>query len=390
MLIMRKISCTRLAWRNLTHRKARLVASVTGVTFAVVIMFVELGYLNGVYDSQTQVLKVMNADLIMINKQKEALAPKMPFAKKRLVQAMAQPGVQAVYPLYMEEHRALWKNSRDGREYPILVFGFEPHDPVFLIPEVSPIAVRLKEPDTALIDSKSKDLYGVREPGTTGELARRTLRIVGVFPLGPDFRSDGNLFLSDRTFFNCFPPVQGQGTDSARVEFGLIKVATGYEIGAVRDSLQQALPDDVRILTRQELVNQIKNYWRHAQPVGYVFGMGMLIGFLIGVIICYQILYSGIMDRWPQYATLKAIGYSNGFLIAVVLQEALYLAVMSFLPGLLCSLGLYALLEGISGIVMRLTPDRAALLFSFTVLMCTLSGLIAVRKLMRSDPAEVF
>jgi putative ABC transport system permease protein len=383
-------SKTPLAWLNFVYNKPRMLISLAGVAFAVVLMFIEMGFSNGLFDSETYLLKMLNADLIIVSEFKQSIVPKMPFAKKRLIQARAVRGVEATYPLYVDEYHALWKNTKDGKQHPILVLAFDPDDPVFLIPEVAQQAPRLKVQDTALIDSKSRDFYGDLVAGSTAELSRHSIRVVGTFPLGPDFRVDGSLLISDRTFLKCIADPQTGAAEASRVDFGLIRVAPGYEVTTVRDDLVRALPTDVRVLTKQEFGDRIRDYWGNSKPVGYVFALGTFVGFIIGVTICYQILYTDIMDHLPQYATLKAIGYSNGYLVKIVLQEALFLAVIGFFPGMLCSLGVYALLQHLSGILMQLTVDRALTVFVLTVVMCSLSGLIAIRKVIQSDPAEVF
>ena len=375
-----------LAWLNLVDNKPRLAASLGGIAFAVVLMFVEMGFSNGLYDSETLVIELMNADLFIVNPHKEAVVPKLPFPRSRLVQARAVPGVEATYGVYVDEYRAMWKNARDGKEHPILVFGFDPDEPVFLIPEVLAQSAKLKAQDTVLIDSRSRGFYGDLGAVGPAELSRHAVHVVGNFPLGPDFRVDGIILVSERTFFRCL----GDPGDAARVEFGLVRVRPGHRPEAVRDALVRALPDDVSVLTKGELVARVKDYWANSKPVGAVFGLGTVVGFLIGVTICYQLLYTDIVDHMPQYATLKAMGYGNGYLTGVVLREAVYLAVLGFLPGLLCSVALYAVLEAASGILMRLSVYRVSMVFVLTVLMCAVSGLIAIRKVIDSDPAEVF
>jgi putative ABC transport system permease protein len=300
-------SRTPLAWLNFIYNKGRMLASVGGIAFAVVLMFVELGFSNGLYDSETYLIKMLNADLVLVSRYKQATVPKLPFPKKRLVQARGIPGVEAAYALYVNEYRALWKNGFDGKKHPIMVFAFDPDDPVFLIPEVVQQASKLKVEDTVLIDSLSRKFFGELTVGTTAELTDHAVRIVGTFPLGPDFRTDGTILVSDRTYFKCIADPRDAGTEASRVEFGLLRVAPGCDILAVRDALVSALPDDVRVLTKLELANQVKEYWANSKPIGYVFGLGTVVGFLIGVTICYQILYTDIVDQLPQYATLKAI-----------------------------------------------------------------------------------
>src|SRR5262245_55682211 len=315
---------TPLAWRNFVNNKPRMLAAVGGVAFAVVLMFVEMGFLNGLYDSQSQVVKLFNADLLIVSAHKEAVVPKVTFPKKRLTQARAHPDVVGAYPLYVEELKALWKNSQTRRDYPILVFAIDPEDPVFDIPEVRAQADKLKVVDTALIDVYSKEFFGRLEEGTVAELARHRVKVVGTFPLGPDFRADGNVIVSTRTYFKCFsdPAAQQAGAAAPRslpvvskVEFGLLRLREGADLRAVQAALRAALPGDVQVLTKQEFIDQVKSFWGTSKPVGYVFGLGTFVGFIIGVTICYQILYTDINDRLAQYATLKAIGYDNSYMV---------------------------------------------------------------------------
>jgi putative ABC transport system permease protein len=378
-----------LAWNNFVYNKARMLASVGGVAFAVVLMFVEMGFSNGLYDSETYFIKMMNADLFLVSRFKDAVVPKLPFPKQRVIQARAVPGVEGVYPVYVDEYRALLKNSRNGKEHPILIVGFNPDDPVWLVPEISRQASKLKVADTALIDTKSRDFYGDLKGGVDAELTRRRIKIVGTFPLGPDFRVDGNILVSDVTFTNSVTPA-GKAKEESRVEFGLVDVKPGHSLRTVRAALRRSLPEDVLILTKQELTDKVINFWANSKPIGFVFGTGTFVGFLIGVTICYQILFTDIVDHLPQYATLKAIGYSNLYLMKIVLQQAIYLGTIGFFPGLLCTLGIYSVLQSLSGILMQLNPQRIVAVFVLTLVMCSVSAAIAIRKVVSSDPAEVF
>lgn len=383
-------SRTPIAWLSLIHRKRRLIASVGGVAFASVLMFLEMGFRNALLDSQNYPVRMLNADLVIVHEHKEALIPQLPFPRRRIEQARAVPGIAAAYPVYLEEYRSVWKNATDGREYPIVAFGIDPDDPVFLIPEVLEQAASLKQPDTALMDARSRDFYGDLSPGQPAELTHRAVRIVGTFPLGPDFRADGNVIVSDRTFFNTFGNPADPSARQTLVEFGLLIVGPGEDVDVVRRAVVDALPPDVRVLTKQELVDLVTDYWNGSKPVGPVFGLGMIVGFLIGVAVCYQVLYSDIVDHLPQYATLKAIGYDNRYLVRLVLEKAFYLGALGCLPGLFFSLGLYAALEAFSDLRLELTVTRTLIVLSATLSMCLASAAIAIRKVVRSDPAEVF
>ena len=194
-----------LAWQILTYQKRRFVLSLAGIVFAVVLMYMELGFLSALYDSQVALVRQLNADLVMTSTAKYTMAINEPMPLSRVRQARAVQGVAAAYPLYVDFENPLWRNSdaRNGRS--IRVLGFDPVDPVCLMAEVQDGAAALKDPDTVLMDSKSQEAYGKCEPGVVTELSRRKVRVAGTFALGTDFLSGGNVIMSDKTFLKFFP-----------------------------------------------------------------------------------------------------------------------------------------------------------------------------------------
>lgn len=373
----------------LTHDKKRLLLSVVGVAFAVFLMFIEMGFLNGVYDSQTLLVSKFDADLVMFHSLKEDVTPPRPFDLERLSIAQQFEEVESVTPLYLRE-KNIWRNPITGTTEPILVIAYDPNKSVLLAPDLDRLRPLLLQPETALIDAKSRDFYGVTGPGTVSELNGKRIRISGKFELGPNFRVDGNLLMSDRNYsiYGRDPRSRRPATDN--VEFGLIKLKPGVDAEQTLARIAAALPSDVRILTKDGLVASIRRFWATNQPVGTVFGLGMVVGFVIGVTICYQILFTDIANHSAEFATLKAIGYPNRYLVKVVLMEGLLLALFGYLPGLVTALALFSRLEELTGITMRLTPHRVGLVFAMTITMCLLSATIAIRKVLSADPAEVF
>jgi len=379
---------TPLAWSLLTHDKKRLFLSVAGVAFAVFLMFIEMGFLNGVYDSQTLLMRHLNADLVMLQRLKDSFHPIKPFSRRRLLQALKFDGVQAVYPVYVG-NPGLWKGQNKRVDF-ICVVGINPSDPALLLPEIAAYRDVLRRPNTALADDRSRDLFGPLRPGAVAELNGRKVRLGGTFSLGPDFVVDGRLIMSDFNFVTYFPDRKTGMPNFDCIELGLIKVAPGVDAEQLRQRIQASLPQDTRILTKDALVEEEERFWATSQPVGLIFGVGMIVGFLIGVSICNQILFTDVNDHLAEFATLKAIGYPNRFLMGVVLREALCLSLVAFLPGLVFSFLLYSRLEEMTGIMMRLTTTRVAIVFLLTVAMCLVAGAFAVRKVLSSDPAEVF
>jgi putative ABC transport system permease protein len=382
---------TPLAWFNLTDERRRLLTAIAGVGFAVVLMFMFRGFENALYDSQVQLLKLLNGDIVMVNRVKYNMFVPEQFARRRLYQAEAFAGVTAAYPLYTTT--ANWKDPIGKQVRPLRVLAFNPNDNILPLPGIVQHRSELLLPWTALIDDKSRPEVGPTEAGIVTELAEKQVTLVGTFSLGTDFASgNGNVVMSDQNFLRYFANL-GPDEESRTlntVDIGLLRVEDGTNVDALVKVLRDRLPKDISLFTKQEFVDQELNYWRTNTSIGFVFSLLTTMSFLVGVILVYQILYTDVADHWVEYATLKAIGYSNRYLFGVVLQQAALLGFLGFVPGCLISFGLYTITRNATGLYMVMTPSRIINLMIATFLMCFISGVIAVRRVQKADPAEVF
>lgn len=376
---------TPLAWRNIVHNKITMFVSITAIAFAVAIMFMELGFLNGLYDSQTGVLTFLRADLVMVSRALHIFNTHETFARFRLEQSAGVAGVKGVYPVYIEDSFSYLRNPATGIRNTIRVIAFDPGDPIFQSLEMNLSVDRLHQPLTILFDEKSRPFFGTLKGGMTTELADRLVTVAGTFDLGPDYYYDGNVLTSADTLFTLFPN-QHRG----EVFIGLIQLEKNALPDAVLREMRRRMGDDVEVMTKADIVAREKAKWQKATPAGYVFTMGVAVGFLIGVFICYQILYTDISDHLPQLATLKALGYQNRHLVWLVLTQAALLGLLGFLPAVILTFGLYSILTAITGIITKLTVARVALVFILTLGMCLVAGLLAVRRALAVDPAELF
>jgi putative ABC transport system permease protein len=248
-------------------------------------------------------------------------------------------------------------------------------------------------PDTVLIDSKSRAELGPITPGVVTELSKRTVEVVGNYSLGTDFAAgNGNLVMSDQNFLRYFatPDPKLDPRTLGTVDLGLVKVAPGADADAIASSMRDRLPKDVVVLTKSAFIAQERIYWEKNTNIGFVFSLLTGMGFAVGIILVYQILYTDVADHWAEYATLKAMGYKNVFLLGVVLQEAIILSVLGFIPGFCISVLLFNATANATGLLLQMTVARALMTFALTFLMCLISGAIAVRKVQATDPAEVF
>lgn len=383
---------TPLAWFNLTYERRRLLTAIAGVSFAVLLMFMFKGFENALYDSQVQLLKVLNGDIIVVNRLKYTMFIPEQFARRRLYQAQAFEGVEAAYPLYTRDG-AYWKNPDTKAVRPLRVLAFNPNDPVLNIPEVLAQQAGLKLPWTVIVDEKSRAEVGSRAAGIVTEMAEQQIHVIGTYSMGTDFASaNGNVIMSDQNFLRYFSDLGPDETerDLNTVDVGLLKLAPGADATAIAVALRQRLPNDISILTKPEFVAMELDYWRKNTSIGFIFTLLTTMSFVVGIILVYQILYTDVSEHWIEYATLKAIGYSNRYLLGVVMQQSLILAMLGFVPGYLIALVLYDATTNATGLLMNMTLGRALEILIATVSMCLISGAIAVRKVQAADPAEVF
>ncbi len=380
---------TPLGWLQLSHDKGRMLVAVAGIAFADVLMFMQLGFQNALYSSNTRLHQTLQGDIVLIHPQARNLINLSSFPRRRLYQAMNVPGVKSAEPLYIKIGN--WKNPETRRETSIMVVGFNPDRPAFALPEVNQNLSAIKLPDTVLFDRASRgDYEGSIAKINQGkafktEVDRRTITIGGLFTVGASFAADGILMTSDQNYLRLFPR-----QNSASVNAGLIQLQPGADPVQVQQVLKAYLPQDVSVLTKQEFIEFEKNYWATNSPIGFIFSLGVTMGFVVGVIIVYQVLSTDVSDHMAEYATFKAMGYRNLYLLAIVFEEALILSILGFLPGVAVSAGLYTLTRQATNLPLYMTLMRAIIVLTLTLIMCIISGSIATRKLQSADPAEIF
>ncbi|MEA5565158.1 ABC transporter permease DevC, partial [Anabaena sp. UHCC 0399] len=342
-------------------------------------------------DGAVQLHNSLEGEIVLVSSRYKALISLDQFSQRRLYQALGFTGVQSVSPIYLDS--VPWKNPDNQQTWQIFAIGFNPEEKVVNLPGVQENLNFLREPDTVLFDRGSRQEFGTivsqfeGEKQVTTELNNRQVNVVGLFGLGTSFGINGNIITSDVNFLRLFSNKRRQ---QGLIDFGLIKLEPGADINWVIANLKANLPTDVKVLSKQELIAQEKSFWNTSTPVGFTFTLGAIIGFIVGAVIVYQILYSDVSDHLPEYATLKAIGFKNRYLLVIVFQEALILAAIGFIPGIAISQGLYMITRQATLLPIMMTLDRAIFIFILTTLMCTISASIAMRKLQAADPADIF
>ncbi len=378
-----------LAWLLLTRQPLRLMVALAGISFAGILMFMQLGFRDGLFDASVTVHRLFDADLVLISPRSMSSISMSGFPRRRLVQTMAHPSVTGITPVNW--NFLLWRNPETLTTRSILALGFEPGAPLFTDPELAFKAKYLNSRGRVLFDDLSRDEFGpiakwFREGRKVEtEVAGKRVRVVGLVSLGPSFGADGNLLASRETFLELMPT-----TPPGSIEIGLVRLRSKSEIYKVKESLSLSLPKDVQIFTKKEFIDFEKNYWRSSTSIGFIFSLGAAMGFIVGSVIVYQILYSDVSDHLPEYATLMAMGYKIKTLLGVVAREGFLLAIMGYVPAYGAGQGLYALVRGSTKLPVAMDTERALFVFLLILVMCMGSALLAMRRLIDADPAEIF
>jgi len=381
-----------VAWKQLTKQRTKTLIAIAGIAFADVLMFMQLGIWEALFNSAVELHSSLNGEIVLISGRYKSLISLDPFSERRLRQAEGFEGVESTSPIYL--NFVQWKNPQNKDIWNIFAIGFNPEDKVLNMPEVIENQEKLHLPDSVLFDRGSRNEFGpvpaLFEQAVTGDLSteveNRSVSVEGLFKMGTSFGINGNIITSDINFLRILNKKRQKGL----IDIGLIKLSSDANVQEVISNLRANLPDDVRVLSKEEFITQEKNFWNTSTPVGFTFALGAVIGFIVGSVIVYQILYSDVSDHLSEYATLKAIGFKDRYLLLVVFQEALILAAIGFIPGIAIALGFYATMKQATLLPIVMTPGRAIFIFILTGVMCSISAAIAVRKLQSADPADIF
>ncbi len=379
-----------LGLHQLWHQKLRMLAATLGITFAVVLIFMQIELRQALNISSVRYHDALEYDLAMLSPKTDFLLVSKQFPRNRLYQVQGFDQVRSVTPIYLG--MALWRHPLEPqRSRSIFAMGFDPTDHGFgrLITEED--HRNIQTPYQLIFDRLSRPEYGpvpelMDDRGEVRtEVNDRAFTVVGLYAVGTSFGLDGGIITSDLNFRRMFHKRR-----ESNIDLGLIHLQPGAVPTEVRDKVLATLPGDVRVMTREEFQQLEIDHWESTTPIGYVFMFGVIIGLVVGAIIVYQILYSEVQDHMQEYATLLAMGYSYGYLRGVVLQQAVVMATAGFLPGMAIAIALFRITADATQLPLAMTAQDAGLVFGLTLAMCVFSGGFALRKLRGIDPAEVF
>ncbi len=347
-----------VAWRILVDQKGRTALATGGIFVAILLIFVELGFFVAVPQGGMLIYDHLRFDLLVCSNKYVFQSQSGQFPRARLTAALTVPEVAQASPFYLGGGK--WQDPAGGLKLDIAVIGVDPRAGIFAVPDIESQVAVLERPDTVLVDSATRSLFGSLETGRVIDLAGRRMTIGGQYKLGTGFLGLGIVLASEANFFAMFA---GRPVDT--VNLGLVTLKPGADPESAAKALRAVLPADMQVFTRADLVAHEVAYWTIRTATGLIFGSGLVVSFVVGIMVLYQTLATQITRQLPQFATLKAIGYTDRYLDGVVLFEAWLIMAVAFVPAL-------------------------GAVFGITLVMATASAFLSLGGLRRADPAEVF
>ena len=395
---------TALALHNLRHQLARTVVSVAGVSFALLLVFMQLGFQGAVSHTSTNVFEHMQFDLLLRSTDYAHLYEPGRIARTNLNVAAGLAEVREVVPMWvaLQNWRSLppIDNARLMRSYrpqflPLAVMGVDPDDEVFDFPAITASQYLLKADRNVLVDDSTRPDYGPRngrrftdaDKDRAAEIGGQQFKIAGVFKLGTGLAANAAVLTSASGFDRAVP-----WDANKQVSFGLIRLNDTAEAPVVAEKIRERLGKDMTsaVMTRHEVLDWERNRWLWQTPIGLIFQLGVALSLLVGAAIVYMVLATDVTDRLPEYATLLAIGYSHRYLVSVVLTQAVAFGVSGFLSAWMVSEILYRATSSLSGIPIAMNSGRVVGVAMLGVAVCVVSGSLALRKIWKAEPASLF
>ncbi len=370
-----------LAFRNLFHDRLRLVATVIGIVFSIVLVMVQMGLYFGFGRMVTTMIDNASADLWVMPKGTKCFEDPSLLDARQRNRALSVPGVAEAIPLVIGF--ADWRTPT-GSSTPVFVVGSDLRsgglEPWNL---VEGRVESLSTPNSVAVDKSYFDRLGVTGLGARAEIRQQAVRVAAITDGIRSFTTTPYVFMDvDRARSYT-------GTPSSKATYFLVRLDNGSNLDAVRANLQSTLGTDVEVLKPSEFRERSRQFWLFGTGAGAALFAGAILGIIVGTVIVAQTLYSSTKDHINEFATLRAMGSSRGYIYKVIIWQAILNAVIGFgLAALVGAAVVHA--TAASALPIVITPELSVGLFVLTVVMCIISAIAAIMKVTRIDPAQVF
>ncbi|MEM1256708.1 MAG: FtsX-like permease family protein [Cyanobacteria bacterium P01_H01_bin.21] len=408
-----------LARKNLLKDLPRFLVAQAGIMFAVSLVTIQTGILKGFTRSTTLLIDSSDADIWVASENIVNFELTEPFPYVQVRRAQDIEGVARAEALTIGSGR--WYS--DGKLTTLRVFGFDPNGELFRPGQVSNMAIQaLNAPYAALIDRTNMRSFRIDGVGDTARIRQLPVMVVGFTRDTQSLVSSKFVFTSlvnanayissgfsagltcqlgegDITCVNAFerdPDTAAADVAEpeplnadAPVTYILVKAAPGENLQILKQRIESSL-SGTKAFTKNELIDTTQAYWQNRTGIGFILGLGAIVGVMVGMVVVAQILYTSVSENLREFGTLKAMGASDWDIYSVILEQSLWMAILGYVPGLLLCWGVGTWTAATQGIVVLITPLSAVGVFGITVVMCVGSAVFAIQKVTRVDPGIVF
>lgn len=406
-----------LARKNLLEDIPRLLVAQAGIMFAVSLVTIQTGIFNGFTRSTTQLITNSTADIWLASESLVNPELTLPIPMTTLNQVRDVEGVQRAEALIFRS--GIWRHSSSDISLTRLI-GFDPKGQLFIPRNITQGSLQeLQKPYTVIADASNLRSLNISKVGDVAELSSLPARLVGITKGNRSIVSNPFILVSlensnayanagQRTRLSCKLPSGSEDlectnilaarqdksaprklTASDTITFALIRAEPNQDIQALKRRLEAAVPN-TRAYTQAELMKKTQSFWQRRTGIGFVLGLGAVVGVIVGGIIVGQILYSSVSDHLKEFGTLKAMGASDWTIYGVIVEQALWMAFLGYIPGIILCFGVGAWTFATQGILILITPETAVAVLGITVSICVGSAIFAIQKVTRVDPAIVF
>ena len=407
-----------IARKNLFEDVPRLLVAQAGIMFAVSLVTIQTGILNGFTRSTGLLIDRSKADIWLASNEMVYLELTLPLPVEYLLQARRVPGVAKAEALLFTPKR--WRVP-PNHIAPNQIVGFDPDGELFAPWNFTEGDVKvLRQPYTVIVDESTTDSLAVEKVGDVGSINNIPTTIGGFVRGNQSIASSIFMFASlesantyatsqiatsircqskDGTIecVNEFSRAEEETGDlpdpkslsaSDFITYILVKAEPGQDLEELKQRLEASIPD-TRAYAKEEMARITRQYWQQRTGIGFILGLGAAVGTIVGMVVVGQILYASVADNLKEFATLKAMGASNGTLYRVIVEQALWMAVMGYIPGMLLCLGVSSYTSQM-GILISITPATGVAVFGITLVICIGASLFAIQRVTKIDPAIVF
>lgn len=412
-----------LARKNLLEDIPRFLVAQAGILFAVSLVTLQTGIFSGFSQSTVKLINNSSADLWVTSNSLVQLELTLPLPVSELLKARQVSGVDRAEGLLFSG--AQWVPP-EGDMARVRVVGFDPSGELYRPPKIAEGNLReLHQPYTVMINATDQDSLNVSETGVEVPMNSLPANVIGITEDNASMISNpfvitslrnANAYLNAgrRSQIECQLPqgssqlqcvnrfddieqpskaeVPSQPRDLAAsdlITFILVKAEPNVKLSTLKQRLEDNL-NQVSVYTQQELIEKTQIYWQQRTGIGFILGLGALVGVIVGVVVVSQILYSSVSDHLKEFGTLKAMGASAGMIYRVIIEQALWMAILGYLPAMILCLGLARVINNTQGELLLINAQSAIAIFVVTIIMCIGSAIFAIQKVNRVDPAIVF